>query len=1261
MRGNVKIQRQVIRKQVRRESAGADGQLWPVGAALFVTATLGLVAALTTLDPRWRWISVVLVPAGLWVGIWGLQRVGHRWLRRSLQFAILCSLSLHLLLMIIATLTRVFGESGPEPPEQVARARPTRVILTSRPTAEPIWEQVNRRSVEEPQLDPSRVATLTETQPVPVELKSDAARAESSLARRDTRKTESVPRLDESLSERRRSESGATPASTAAASLPNPARTANATPPTPTVSDATAQAEPAARAADSPAAAAPTAPAVSRPGVSKAEPLTPRRSENRIAELDAAESSSRAVVRSRTERLPDAQASPAPAAASSNREPSQTNPVSEALRPAETSARSEAAATAAPEATVSDQPRSIQRDAPRRQNEPRPAAPSIAAADANAPQARRSRTQAARATTTSPAETPSLANRPTTQSGEQPQPSATSVTRADSAGALATSMEGFVNQAATTAGAAPAASNARRETTAASLPSELQLLQNQTASRSRETTASTALSSNALAANTNNASLLNGSNRPDDSSNAAPQAQTTSASRDPRMELAAQPGESSFDSRPVKRTGDLPSRADSGGGRPEIDMAQNAEESNARTRGSSEPSRLMAQAADVTAAERTPSTSDSAAGETPEAGETAAGRTALAEGDSPAAPELNGEAPRATASRDSAERQSRGRDVASGESMGDPSDEDDDEEQRRSRRASPRSQAAEAAAEIALGDGDSPQRATRPELTDSDAERQTTPGRRDPGTAGSDADGRILAEASEATSERSSDRPGPARPQSRRGSSVAAADSDNSAAPGERSRTDRQAPAGTAAAPLAAAGSAASQTSAQSPEAGTTSDRMGESMALEIDAQLGPAGLGDQPSRSLGTPIRPGNRESRSIQLDSPSRFVRDASSTAAPSTDAAAPMARQAFQSRQPSGASSSPSTEASIELGLEFLARHQQPDGSWSLEMFDTNHPSHQQQLVSSTAATGLAVLAFQGAGYHHRDFKYAQVVSRALTWLVDHQQEDGNLYVAAEEESNRYSLMYSHAIGTLALAEAWGMTQDPALRAPCERAVGFIVATQDPRQGGWRYRPEAAQRMTDTSVTGWMLMALQSSRQGGIEVPDQTIEGIERWLAVAHDPANPSLFRYDPYAENTGSIQRVQQRNVSPAMTAVGLLMRIYLDSDREGVLVQNGADYLLERLPSARDGLARDTYYWYYATQVLRHVGGERWQRWNSVLHPLLVNSQEKSGSLAGSWHPYEPVPDRWGPFAGRLYVTTMNLLSLEVDYRLLPLYEKNTDR
>ena len=363
---------------------------------------------------------------------------------------------------------------------------------------------------------------------------------------------------------------------------------------------------------------------------------------------------------------------------------------------------------------------------------------------------------------------------------------------------------------------------------------------------------------------------------------------------------------------------------------------------------------------------------------------------------------------------------------------------------------------------------------------------------------------------------------------------------------------------------------------------------------------------------------------------------------------------------------AAAGPKTEAAIELGLEFLIRHQNGNGSWSLGELDSTNRLHAQQLNSDAAATGLAVIAFQGAGYNHREFKHALPLNHAIDWLIANQREDGCLYVSADEKSNSACRMYTHSIATLALTEAYGMTQDAKLREPIERAVAYIEQTQDKSKGGWRYHEpvfngsnSSSCRSTDTSVTGWMLMALQSARLSGFEVKPRVFERIESWLDVAQEADNSSLFRYDPFGEDTPEVSREEGRRASPAITSVGLLMRLYLGWDREDERFQRGVDYLLTNMPSDANARKRDTYYWYYATQVMRHAGGEDWERWNAILHPLLVDTQEQNGDLAGSWHPYLPVPDRWGPAGGRIYVTTMNLLSLEVDYRLLPLYEESS--
>ena len=261
---------------------------------------------------------------------------------------------------------------------------------------------------------------------------------------------------------------------------------------------------------------------------------------------------------------------------------------------------------------------------------------------------------------------------------------------------------------------------------------------------------------------------------------------------------------------------------------------------------------------------------------------------------------------------------------------------------------------------------------------------------------------------------------------------------------------------------------------------------------------------------------------------------------------------------------------------------------------------------------------------------------------------------MFVALSDDSNRSVWLYSHALAAIALCEAYGMTQDPELRVPAQRAIDFIVAAQHKERGGWRYSPGVN---SDTSVTGWMMMALKSGELANLTVPKETYDKIDRWLEIAQkSPTEPHLFRYNPYAEDTP-----EQRHglaASKTMTSVGLLMRLYSGGKRDQAVMQQGADFLKNNLPALGDprNPQRDTYYWYYGTQVMFHMGGEHWKAWNGKLHPLLVGSQIKQGPLAGSWQPRGPVPDRWSAHAGRLYVTTMNLLSLEVYYRHLPLYE-----
>ncbi|MDA8744158.1 hypothetical protein N9N28_05950 [Rubripirellula amarantea] len=345
-------------------------------------------------------------------------------------------------------------------------------------------------------------------------------------------------------------------------------------------------------------------------------------------------------------------------------------------------------------------------------------------------------------------------------------------------------------------------------------------------------------------------------------------------------------------------------------------------------------------------------------------------------------------------------------------------------------------------------------------------------------------------------------------------------------------------------------------------------------------------------------------------------------------------------------------PATEEAIERGLAYLDSIQNEDGSWSLQGHGSN-----VLLRGDSAATGLCLLAFQGAGYTHKQHQYADTVNNALRFLVENQRTNGDLYRKENELSDRNVAFYSHGIAALALSEAYGMTQDPDLKEPAQLALNYIAATQHRTRGGWRY---TAQVSADTSVTGWMMMALKSGQLSGLEVPQQTYDGIERWLTVAQSPDRADRYRYNPYAPDTPS-QR-HGRKPTPTMTSVGMLMRMYAGWRRDTPAMQSAADYLLENAPEmgTRTAPKRDAYYWYYATQVMFHMGGNHWQEWNKSLNSVLLDSQLKDGIYAGSWDPVRPVPDRWSVHAGRLYVTTMNLLNLEVYYRHLPIYDDTAE-
>ncbi|HUT12856.1 MAG TPA: prenyltransferase/squalene oxidase repeat-containing protein [Thermoguttaceae bacterium] len=344
---------------------------------------------------------------------------------------------------------------------------------------------------------------------------------------------------------------------------------------------------------------------------------------------------------------------------------------------------------------------------------------------------------------------------------------------------------------------------------------------------------------------------------------------------------------------------------------------------------------------------------------------------------------------------------------------------------------------------------------------------------------------------------------------------------------------------------------------------------------------------------------------------------------------------------------------TEAAVARALIFLSRHQHEDGSWSLADFNKSANCDRtctgqvgdRDSDSRVAATALSLLPFLGAGQTHKTGPYKDQIRAGLTWLLEHQREDGDLRDRNDEgEVCGRGKMYAHGQAAIALCEAYALTGDPDLRGPAQRALNFIVRAQHPNGGGWRYVPREP---GDTSVVGWQLMALKSGQMGYLSVPSKTFERAGLFLnSVTKDGAH---YGYQG-PNDRGGLSAL-------AMTAEALLCRQYLGWPRDHDGLKRGVDYLLENLPDARHP---NVYYWYYATQVMHHYGGDAWEKWNASMQRALLGTQETRGHAAGSWAPQGGGLE--GGFAtdkgGRIFMTALATCMLEVYYRHMPIYSED---
>ena len=324
---------------------------------------------------------------------------------------------------------------------------------------------------------------------------------------------------------------------------------------------------------------------------------------------------------------------------------------------------------------------------------------------------------------------------------------------------------------------------------------------------------------------------------------------------------------------------------------------------------------------------------------------------------------------------------------------------------------------------------------------------------------------------------------------------------------------------------------------------------------------------------------------------------------------------------------------SESCVEAGLQWLARHQDPDGKWSANEFHRHCKGAKCSGVGykkyTPALTALSFMSFLGAGYTHRSGPYRDHLQKTRAYLLGTQDRQG--YFGEEE-------MYNHAIVMMAMLEVYGQTKDWELGAPIRRGILATCRAQQ-SNGGWTYQAKPSQERNDTSVTGWQILSLHAAKRLGFGVPQKTME--RAWDHFQRHTLPSGEIRY--------ADRGPQAYRKTDALISVGLLCGLLLG--KQGTVQKNQIRIVQKNLPEWEKANSMDhgMYYWYHGTLAMFLVGGKAWAVWNERLRPMLIAHQIKEGCEKGSWPPI----DKWNSAGGRIYSTTINILILEIYYRYRP--------
>jgi hypothetical protein len=322
---------------------------------------------------------------------------------------------------------------------------------------------------------------------------------------------------------------------------------------------------------------------------------------------------------------------------------------------------------------------------------------------------------------------------------------------------------------------------------------------------------------------------------------------------------------------------------------------------------------------------------------------------------------------------------------------------------------------------------------------------------------------------------------------------------------------------------------------------------------------------------------------------------------------------------------------TDGAIDRGVAYLVSRQDK-GGWIND-----------RATNLTTMTSLAILAMAAVGHQPTDeTKEGVAMRRALDYVLHPDRQDPAGYFGGMDGSR----MYGHGMITLMLAEMLGMgvdtKQDQRIRDRLRRAVDLVLRAQSVRKepqdrGGWRYDPASTD--SDLSVTVWQVMALRSARNAGIEVPKEAIDLALGYVKRCHGGRGDKKVAKAACGYVPGQTARF-------AMASAGLLA-LQVGGDYECPEVASSVEWLKEhKLKPHEEYFFYGTYYY---SQGMYQRGGEAAALARKNVEEALLALQQADGSWQG---PHSREKD-----SGKVYTTSLALLSLAVKHHFLPIYQR----